>query len=49
MMNESDALAWAPSIRALCASNSYEEYLALMKQYEDEVNDKIDQVFTEGG
>lgn len=48
MMNESDALAWGPSIRALCASNSYEEYLELMRQAEQELHDKVDLAFLNG-
>lgn len=36
-----DLDAWAPSIRAICLTNSYEEYLELMAQYTKELRHEL--------
>jgi hypothetical protein len=33
---------WGPSIRAICLTNSYAEYLALMAQYTNELRHELD-------
>lgn len=48
MMNEREVRLWAPSIRALCHSNTYEEYLLLLAKYEQEIIDSVDLVFLNG-
>lgn len=41
-------LEWAPSLRALIASNSYDEYLALMAQHSQQLIDSVDLALLNG-
>ena len=42
---EDEVLSWAPSLRAVARARDYEHYLELMKEYEDELIAKVEEVF----